>query len=132
MRCSVLVVGVFIRETGRIDGKMYKLKFLVFALYDLAYKNADRHADAVRIVFVLVLYQFMFLIMVFGVTDRLLNFSVIAFVKGVGTTVCLIPLFFLNYRYFISKSGFESLCGEYDNADINSKKNRKLRQSPGS
>ena len=103
---------------------MNTLKFLVFALYDLNYKNADRHADAVRVVFVLVLYQFCFLIMLFGVFDALTNVSVITSIKKIGTMFCLIPLFYLNYRFLITKGGFEKLCVRYHNADINTKRNR--------
>lgn len=103
---------------------MNKIKFLVFALYDLSYKDADRQADAVRVVLVLVLYQFAFIIMVFGVSDTLLNFSAIASVKKIGTTICLIPLFFLNYWYFISKRGFEKLHEQYHNDCTNTKRNR--------
>jgi hypothetical protein len=103
---------------------MHKLKFLVFALYDLHYKNADRHADAVHVVFVLVIYQSFFLIMSFGVLDTLLNFSILRYVKIIGAPICCIPLFILNHKYFISKRGFEKLHEQYHNAGINSKRNR--------
>ena len=104
--------------------KINKLKFLVFALDDLGVKNADRNADEMRTVFVLVIYQALFLIMSFGILDTLLNFSLIQYVKIIGPPICCIPLFIFNYKYFISKRGFEKLQEQYHNAGINSKRNR--------
>lgn len=104
---------------------MNNIKFLVFSLYNLHYKNGtNEHANPKNVIAVLVLYEIFFLVLLFAILDNLFNFSVLSTVKIIGTAVFVIPLYMLNYVYFIGKKGFERLYTQYHNAEINTKKNR--------
>ena len=103
---------------------MYKLKFLVFSLYNFNYKSGtNKHADPRNVIFALAVFESFFFIFLFALLDNLLDFSIIYYVKVIGTPVLFILLYVSTYWYFISRKGFEKLYERYHNADINTKTN---------
>lgn len=103
---------------------MYMLKFLVFSLYNFNYKSGtNKHADPRNVVFALAVFEGFLLIFLFALLDDLLDFSIIYYVKVIGTPVFAILLYVSTYWYFISRKGFEKLYEQYHNADINTKLN---------
>jgi hypothetical protein len=103
---------------------VYKLKFLVFALYNFNYKDGtNKHAQPQSVVLALAVFEGFFLIFLFALLDNLFNLSIMYYFKVVPIPVSAILIYALTYWYFLSQRGFEKLYEQYHNADINTKTN---------
>ena len=110
---------------------MQKLRYLIFLLFNLAYKDNkynEGYVPYVNSVIVLVVFQYIILFITFVTLNKFFLFS--EFLEPVFATKWsqVIPtatlLAFINYYFFVKKKYFDRLYNEFKESPINTKRNR--------
>ncbi len=111
-----------------MDGNNYNMRyfqFLIFSFHNLVYKDGKNEKyDPYIILIPFLIYEFMFLLIVFAVLDYYFSLSLINGTKSIGALGCAILLYFLNYQVFIKNNGFIKIHKKLVISSINTKKNR--------
>lgn len=115
---------------------MKLLRYFIFVIFDLAYKDGTRPPNAdphLGVLIILMLYQgFIFIIALFFIDkhiipglDAFIFKDIEEIVYGSGMLIFLI-LYPPNYYYFIKKKKFDAFYEEFRYSVINTKQNRKI------
>lgn len=104
---------------------MNKIKFIIFSLFDHIYKLGNKSPDqGIGALFLLQSFSILIIILLM---DRFLNFSIISYLVKTRTSLLFGGLlYFLNYWYFIKKKGAEKLIEQFENDEINTRRNRMI------
>ncbi len=115
---------------------MKKLRFLVFLIFNLAYKdgNYDKKNDSPYFASIIAMIAFEFLLLLFGIDflNLFVDFDIFNTLKSLygtkrGLVIALLALLALpNYYFFIKKKRFDRYYNEFKDAEMNTKSNRKI------
>lgn len=109
------------------DYNMKYLQFLIFSFHNLAYKDGKNEKyDPYIILIPFLLYEFMFLLILFAFLDHYLSLSLIKGIKTIGALGCAVLLYFFSYQIFIKNNGFIKIHKKQSVSSINTKKNRRV------
>lgn len=106
---------------------MNNIRFITFSLFDHSYKKG--HESPFPVFNILVVFQFFLILNFFILMDNLINTSIMSFLFKTGRLVSVVfglLLYFLNYRYFITKKSSEKLIEQFQNDEINTRRNRMI------
>ncbi len=110
---------------------MQKLRYLIFLLFNLAYKDGSsdkENTPYLDSVLIMVVFQYIILFIIFITLNKFFLFS--EFLEPVFATKWsqVIPtatlLAFINYYFFVKKKYFDRLYNEFKESPINTKRNR--------
>ncbi|TXI13375.1 MAG: hypothetical protein E6Q66_10050 [Pedobacter sp.] len=113
---------------------MQKLKYLIFLLFNLAYKDGkpdESNAPYFNSVIVLVVFQYFILFIALASLNSFIAFT--GFFDGPLTIeirgqiiAAMALLVFVNYYFFVKKKYFDRLYNEFKDAAMNTKRNRRI------
>ncbi len=105
---------------------MKHLKYLVFLIYNLGYKDGyNKDFIPFNVIAAFMVYEIFLLIIVLACIEAFtdIHISILHVKTGFGAIFFLI-IYPINHYYFITKGGFDTIYNDYKTAKMNTKRNR--------